>query len=104
MTIVTQMVYRHQFRLVITTGAKRVTSSVSGKSMPVWGVRYRRVESNGGALDLRGHSGYVALSLGAAECVGSHFWLSCPQDGSKSPLCDLPSWRCRTRVRIAMVP
>src|SRR5262249_2747172 len=35
-------------------------------------------ESNGGALDLRKHSGYVALGLGMADCAGSHFWtLTC---------------------------
>ncbi len=67
---------RNEKHLVGRTGFEPVTSSVSGKSRAVRGVCHRRTESSGEPPDLGKESEWVVLSLGAAEHVGSHFWLS----------------------------
>jgi hypothetical protein len=48
------------------------------KFRAVPGVCHNRTASNGGALDLHEHSGYVALGPEAADGVGFHFWLPLP--------------------------
>jgi hypothetical protein len=55
-----------------------VTSSGSGNPGAVSGVCHRRTESNYEPLTCEEDSGYVALGLGTADCVGSHFWLPAP--------------------------
>ena len=61
----------HRCDLVGRTGFEPVTSSVSGNS----GVSVTVELVEQGALHLQERSGYVALGLGTAEHVGSHFWL-----------------------------